>query len=270
MVLMAFALRATFAETKVTLGKVWPKEQRVSFDKVNHETWNRLVKQYVDSKGSVDYGKWSGTEVDVQALDEYLQSLSRAEPELPAEHSSRLAFWINAYNAVVVRALIQQPASDNQQRVLPKEVWADWRLQVGEKAYSLDQIEDDQLRKLQEPRIHFAIVCGAKGCPRLRDEAYTADRLESQLTNNSRDFFSDPSKFKFEPATNQLRLSPILQWYADDFGSDAAERLKKIAPYLPDAVRVNLGSKTQTTIEYLEYDSRTNGKAPADAPRAPK
>lgn len=266
--LCGMPLRAMSAESNVVLGREWPKDQRVSFDKIGHGVWNELVKRYVDRQGNVDYTAWSGSEGDKRSLDQYVESLSRGEPEVPAARGSRLAFWINAYNAVVVRALLNQPVSEGQQRALPEQVWTKWLLQVGAKRYSLDQIENDQLRSLRDPRIHFAIVCGAKGCPRLRDEAYSADRLESQLSGNSQDFFSDPTKLKFDPATNRLKLSPILKWYADDFGADPAGRLTSIAPYLPEMVRGKL-KKAEPAIDYLDYDTRLNEEVPPK-PASPK
>jgi hypothetical protein len=257
-------------EAKVVFGKEWPANDRIAIDDVDHQDWNRLVKAYVDAKGNVDYSKWSNQAKGINVLDDYLNHLSRAAPETKSARNARLAFWINAYNAVVVRVLIDQPPTPEQQRSLPERFWSDWLLQVGDKQFSLDQIENGQLRTLQDPRIHFAIVCGAKGCPRLRDEAYAAETLESQLSQNSRDFFADPTKFKFNPTTKQLKLSPILKWYASDFGLDAASRLKSIAPYLPDAARQGIGTEAAPPIDYLDYDTDVNEQAKPDTAKSGK
>lgn len=258
------------AATPEVLGRQWPDAERVSMDQIDHGIWTQLTKRYVDAKGNVDYAKWSNDRQDVAALDRYLAELSRADPLRPAQRSARLAFWINAYNAVVIDVLINQPPTPERKRSLPERVWTDWVLLVGGKHYSLTQIENDELRKLQDPRIHFAIVCGAKGCPRLRSEAYTADSLDEQLADNSRDFFADPSKFSFDRATNELKLSPILKWYANDFGRGTSDQLKAIIPFLPPQARETIGRHRPPTIEYLDYDAEVNEQVAPQPPQPAK
>lgn len=260
----------TIAATPEILGRQWPENERVSINQVDHAIWNRLTKQYVDSRGLVDYAKWSSAPEDIAALERYLAELSRAEPRRTAQRSARLAFWINAYNAIVIDVLINQPPIPGQKRSLPEKVWTDWTLVVGSEQYSLAQIEHDELRTLQDPRVHFAIVCGAKGCPRLRSEAYTADSLDGQLTDNSRNFFADPSKFSFDRATNQLKVSPILKWYADDFGDEPSGQLMTILPFLPPQARERISGHQLPTIEYLDYDAAVNEQASPHASQSAK
>ena len=90
-------------------------------------------------------------------------------------------------------------------------IWRDLLLIVGDDALSLGQIEHQRLRPLHDARIHFAIVCGSRGCPRLRRSAYAASKLDRQLDENARDFFADPEKLAFDPVTGELRLSPIMK-----------------------------------------------------------
>ena len=110
------------------------------------------------------------------------------------------------------------------------------------------------LRKMNEPRIHFAIVCASIGCPPLLDEAFTTDRLERQLTERTITFFSNPDKFRIDPDKNTVRLSPIMDWYKDDFGKNQQDRLDFIKPFIQDAdARVFL-SRDKLKIENLDYD----------------
>jgi hypothetical protein len=131
-------------------------------------------------------------------------------------------------------------------------------LRIGDRTYTADRIEDEILRKLGESRVHFAIVCGARGCPRLRSEAYSPGRLEEQLDENARAFFADPSKFRGHAAEGRLELSPILDWYAADFGADTGARLKAIAPYLPDEASRRLAASGRARVSHLDYDDRLN------------
>ena len=141
-------------------------------------------------------------------------------------------------------------------------------LRVGGTDYSLDQIENQVLRPLREPRIHFAIVCGSRGCPRLRNRAYSTSDLERQLQDNARNFFADPQKLEYDPSTGELRLSPILKWYAQDFGNSEREVLETITPYLPDRVTREGRGANRLSAGFLDYDWSLNAQA-APAPPIP-
>ena len=79
-------------------------------------------------------------------------------------------------------------------------IFDDLQFWAGDQYLSLNGIENDILRPLGDPRIHFALVCAAKGCPRLRNRAYTADQLHFQLEDNAREFFSDRNRFHISKA----------------------------------------------------------------------
>lgn len=249
----------------VVIGRKWPPAELVSIDNIDHRDWDRLLQRYVNESGNVGYSDWKGSPSDVQALDAYLASLSRANPDLEARRESRLAFWINAYNAVTIRGILREypttPIENWTASRLGFNIWTDLLLRVGGRNYSLDQMEHKLLRPLREPRIHFAIVCGARGCPRLLNRAYQTSDLEQQLRDNSRSFFADPQKLEFDAATGHLRLSPILNWYSKDFGESQAEMLKAIAPYLPDRVSAQLPGSRGLRAGYLDYDSTLNDRA---------
>jgi hypothetical protein len=260
---------------KVVLGRNWPESDMVALDRISHEAWDRLLQRYVDATGGVDYAGWKASAADLAALDEYLDQLSRADPGRATPRAARLAFWINAYNAVTIRGILREyPTSSIQNHASwlgGYNIWRDLLVVVGSHTYSLGQIEHDILRPFDEPRIHFAIVCASRGCPRLRDRAYTPPNLEAQLQENAIAFFSDPSKLDFDSATGRLKLSPILKWYAADFGTTPTERLQKIAAYMPDGVARELSARRDMQIEYLDYDWRLNEqiRLSSDPPLAP-
>jgi len=86
---------------------------------------------------------------------------------------------------------------------------------LGAKWYNLNEIEHQILRKMNEPRIHFAIVCASYSCPKLRNKTYTAADLENQLTSVTKAFLNDPERNFI--SENNLELSKIFQWFAKDF-----------------------------------------------------
>lgn len=252
------------AHPTVTLGEVVPVDRQIDVDRIDHSSWDALLKKYVDDAGFVDYTGWKGAAADVGALDGYLSRLSAAKFTGTSTREARLAFWINAYNAITVRGILREyPTTsirNHTAKVYGYNIWKDLQLPVAGQAWSLDAIEHQVLRKMGEPRIHFAIVCASKGCPRLLNEAYTAQRVDEQLTANAVQFFSDSAKFAANADSGTVQVSPILKWFGEDFGGDPSAQLKSIAPYLPETHR-KLALSGRARVTYLDYDWGLNDRA---------
>ncbi len=254
-----------YAGSTVFVGREIKEADRVSVSKIDHAKWNSLLKQFVDSEGAIDYGGWKSDFDAVTELDTYLNHLSSADIfATDADKRQQLAFWINAYNALTVKGILREyPTSsirNHTAAMFGYNLWKDLKLRVAGSAYSLDDIEHKILRKMFDPRIHFAIVCASNSCPKLRNEAYAAEDLDEQLTNNAKDFFADETKFKHDPSSPTLQLSSILDWYGEDFGKDDSAKLKAIAPYLPDSARP-LAESGQAKVDYLQYDWSLNDQS---------
>jgi len=234
-------------------------------DQIDHTSWNTLLVRYVDESGMVDYRGWKASATDVQALDEYLASLSRANPQAVASREAELAFWINAYNALTIKGILREYPTSSIRNHTPVafgyHIWKDLLLVVGDDAYSLNRMEHEVLRKKGEPRIHFAIVCASIGCPVLLNEAYVSERINEQLTTSARRFFSDPTKFNDDTSQGTINLSPILKWFATDFGANIREQMATIAPYLPDEAARQLATSGQASVSYLSYNWDLNDQA---------
>lgn len=257
--------RTAPAGTKITLGGTVAANEQVSMDQISHAPWTKLLARYVDKAGSVNYTAWKASPADVKRLDEYLNFLSRASIGARARREAQFAFWINAYNAVTIKGILREYPTTSIRNHTPRlfgyHIWHDLLLQVGGRTYSLSQIEHDELRKMGDPRIHFAIVCASRGCPRLLDEAYTATELNDQLNRNARDFFAQKSRFQYDSPARSIKVSYILDLFARDFGATLAERMKRIAPYLPDAASRELAAGGSARVSYLDYDWSLNDQA---------
>ena len=246
-----------------TIGDGVPASLRVSMDEgIDHAVWDGLLKKYVDGRGMVNYAAWKDSVADRGALKAYLASLSKADPKKNASRAGRLAFWINAYNALTVHGILEKyPTASIKDHVSyfgGYNIWKDLLLPVGDEKYSLHAMEHEVLRKMSEPRIHFAIVCASIGCPRLLAEAYTPQKLEQQLEVNTRAFFADRAKFNYDVGSRTLYVSPILDWFPEDFGRDQAELQTAIAPYLPDQASRELAASGSARLSYLDYDWNLN------------
>lgn len=260
------------ARPTVLVGRDWLASERVAIGDVSHQAWDELLRRYVDGEGFVDYTGWKQSTEDTRRLDDYLSALSQADDTREATALQRLAFWINAYNAVTVRGILREyPTTSIQNhvaRVWGYNIWRDLKLIVGDRRYSLGEIEHSILRRMNEPRIHFAIVCASRGCPRLLNEAYSAERLEEQLSRNTLAFFADPTKCSVDESRNELQLSPILDWFAADFGASTPAVLQRIAPWLPQPAQATAQAK-DVRVKYLDYDWSLNDQATAGPPMPP-
>jgi hypothetical protein len=243
-------------------GKTWPATDWVSIERIDHDAFDRLLKKYVDKNGMVNYKAWHASAADRATLKSYLEFLSRADLKRPASREAKLAFWINAYNALTLEGILRvYPTTsirNHTAKLVGYNIWKNLLLHVGGQKVSLDHIEHQILRPMNEPRIHFAVVCASIGCPRLLNEAYVADRLEDQLVTNSTDFFARSQNFQVDGQGN-LKLSQILKWYGGDFGNSSQDQIRAITPYFPQAARDHV-AKGRYTIKYLKYDWNLNAQ----------
>ena len=243
---------------EVLVGTVVPASQRVSLDAIDHAGWDALLRRFVDDRGQVDYRGWKADASAIAELDGYLNRLSTGDADGAASREVKLAFWINAYNAVTVKGILREYPTTSIRNHTAKlwgyNIWKNLLLQVDGDKPSLNDIEHKTLRLMGEPRIHFAIVCASKGCPRLLNEAYTAERLEEQLDLNARDFFAQQQNFQVDAGAKRVRLSAILQWFGEDFGDNERGVLNTISQWLPNDDSRRLVADPSVRVGYLDYD----------------
>lgn len=213
---------------------------------LDHTPWDILLKKYVDAHGNVDY---AGFKKDTVLLDNYLDYLAENPIANTAEKEERLAYYINLYNAGTVHLILEHyPLKSIKDLFRP---WGkDW-IRIGSAMYSLGEVEHDMLRKMAEPRVHFAINCASYSCPKLLNEAYTASKIEEQLKRATTDFINDPSKNKI--SQDGVALSKIFKWYRDDFTEE-----KSLIDYLNTYADIKISRDSD--IDYLTYDWGLNEK----------
>ena len=182
-------------------------------DEFNHNIWNALLQKNVSIQGNVNY---KGFKADRKTLLNYITSLSNNMPNDSWTREDKLAYWINAYNAMTIDLILRHYPIESIKDI--KDPWDQRYWKLGEKYYNLNEIEHDILRKMDEPRIHFGIVCASFSCPKLQNSAFTADNFDNQLTLATKEFLSDPNRN--EISKNSLKLSKIFQWFSKDFKQD--------------------------------------------------
>ena len=258
---IAFALIGMMVGTvsaQGTVGQVWPAAQQVSIDQIDHSSFDQLLQKYVDENGQVAYKTWHASAADRQALTNYLAHLSQASSTQPASREAQLAYWINAYNAVTIEGIMQvYPTSSirNHTKAVGHNIWKRLFLHSGGKKLSLEDIEHKVLRKMNEPRIHFAIVCASIGCPRLLNRAYFPQSLGEQLAVNTQDFFSRAQNLQV--SGNTISMSKIMEWYGTDFAQSPQQQAQVLAKYFPAQVQ-QLAASGNFRVSYLGYDWNLN------------
>jgi hypothetical protein len=194
----------------------------------------------------------------------YVAQLDHLDPAGLPTRADRLAFWINAYNAFAIQGILEgySPASlAGRYRYF---LGRDYRI-GGERINLYDLERHILIPGFREPRIHFAIVCASRSCPKLRAEAYAAERLEEQLEDGARVFINDASRNRFDRERKVAQLSMIFKWFEDDFAERNGSLLGYVARYVADP---QLGRELASgvyTVEFLDYDWRLNGPSPQEA-----
>lgn len=259
----AFPSSVATAGTKVFVAQAVPSTKQSSMDLIDHSPWHQLLQKYVNAAGQVNYGAWKSSRADQKTLDRYLGHLARASTSRHSHRNAQLAFWINAYNSVTIKGILREYPTTSIRNHTPKlfgyHIWNDLLLPVGDGVpVSLSEIEHKILREMNEPLIHFAIVCASRSCPRLLDEAYTARKINDQMAENAKHFFRDNHNFRFDQRRGLFHLSSIIKWFREDFGRNQAEVLEILAPYLPNPAAYQAALKNTVSVSYLDYDWSLN------------
>lgn len=220
--------------------------------------WDRILKRHVKpttiagvSLSGFDYKKLQKSRAK---FDKLVSVLSKFDPS-GLKGKAKLAFWINVYNVGAVKMVLNHSKIKSLNDIGPKQgaVWKMNALTVGGKSYSLDAVENEILRKLNEPRIHFAIVCASVSCPDIRREAYRANKLDKQLDEQTRTFLSNPKKgMRLDSDGRRLLLTKLFEWFAVDFG----DVKNFIAGYLPKDTPADW---RKFEVGYLGYNWDLNG-----------
>lgn len=225
----------------------------LSFVAIQAQTsiFDSLLQKNVDKTGRVDYQSLKNNET---LLDNYLAYIQNNEPTKDWSSNKKKAFWINTYNAYTIKIILNNYPlkSIRDIKIDGKTAWKIPFVKVGQKRYTLDQIEHEILRKkFNDPRIHVGINCASVSCPRLWNFAFTEDNIASSLDNLMKEFINDTTRNKI--SKNNVALSEIFNWFSKDFIKNGT-----IISYLNTYAAIKISEKA--SIKYLTYDWSLNKK----------
>ncbi|MCB2410269.1 DUF547 domain-containing protein [Hymenobacter lucidus] len=173
---------------------------------------NGFLRQYVGPEGNVNYRAIKSRPAALKGLLEQVRTMKTQM--LPA--AGQKAFYLNAYNLLVIGAVVEKYPLTSVMK-LPGFFDKQQRLVAGEQM-TLNELETNKLRKpYNDPRVHFALVCAAQGCPQLSPEAYAPTTVEAQLTTQARRVLQNSQFIRVDNSTKKVLLSEIFHWYEADF-----------------------------------------------------
>ncbi len=226
--------------------------------------WDALVKKHVGPTTIAGIRLAGVNYPDIKkdpAYSKLIADLKSFSPTTLKTPEEKMAFWINVYNIMAVKVVVDHYPVDSIKEAgsFFKSVWKKKVSVVGGKDVTLNKVEHEILRKMGDPRIHVAIVCASVSCPDLRNEAYTADRLDSQLDDQLKRFLENKGKgLQVNHKNGRILLSKIFDWFEEDFEPKGGVQAF-LSRYAPEKDRAFL-EKENLDISYLDYNWDLNKK----------
>lgn len=211
--------------------------------------WTQVLRDRVDERGRVDF---AGLARQPAALDAYVAFIGMTAPDSIADRASRIAYLVNAYNALAMWNVVQAGIPERLSLLGRVGFFKATRMVVGGQAISLYDFENDVIRPLGEERVHFALNCMVVSCPRLPRRPFTGPGLEAELDAATRLFFAEPRNLQVDDAARVMRVSAILDFYTRDFLARAPDLPAYVSRYRTPPVPP--GYRT----EFLDYDWTIN------------
>ncbi len=246
-----------------------PENLSSSFD---YTPLERLLHSCVDDRGFVNYIALKQNRAD---LDHLIQQMARVSPvnspQLFPTHEARLAYWINAYNAWVLRIVVDHYPTSSITKIgwIPYSAFFIRRVQLGGKKLTLRSLENHVIRAgFHDARIHFAINCASRSCPPLAGRVYRPETLDEQLDAAARAFINDNRQVTLDDVGHKIVLSKIFDWYASDFREAYPAKFQKdgtvldyLKLYLTPERQAILQKLSGAKVSYYDYDWGLNDQA---------
>jgi hypothetical protein len=248
---MAFPLAgiSSFEALFAPSADLWPRWQAhdpTSTATIDHGRWQRLLETHIRADGDglnrFDYRGPGAAERE--SLEAYIAELAGL-PIDGYDRAEQAAFWINLYNALTVRVILEHyPVESIRDIDISPGLFADgpWDkklVSVAGEALTLNDIEHRILRPIwNDPRIHYAVNCASIGCPNLQRMAFTGSNLQDLLETAARDYVNSPRGARLE--NNGLHVSSIYVWFQEDFGGDDSGVIAHLARYAEPGLAARL------------------------------
>ena len=212
--------------------------------KMNYTAYSEFLSKHISFTGNVDYAKIKENQAQLTTI---IQSFEKTSPEKIWEKNEKLAYWINAYNAYTLQLVVNYYPIKSTNEI--KDIYKINFIEYKGIKISLDYVEHEILKSLEDPRYHFVINCAANGSPILNNEAIEPATIDRQMNNAARLFLNDGSKNLITEST--ANLSKIFDWYAGEFVT--------IKPFIEFVNQFSVNKVTEKTeIKFNEFNWSLN------------
>ena len=232
--------------------------QTITVDRIDYTGWDAVLREHVRD-GAVDYAEISRD----ARFEAFVKDVNRSRFTKETTREERLAFLLNGYNALVVQSVIEggSPASVlGRRRFFRRTPHA-----IAGQSITLADLVNRRIRRYDEPRVHFALVCGAVSCPPLRSEAYRPERLDAQLEDAARAFVNDPTRNRFDAGRRRADVSKLFDWYAEDFTAAHGTLQAYLSRTVDDPGAAAGLAAGGWRLRFLPWSWRLNGAPPLEA-----
>ncbi len=212
------------------------------------DAWAAVLSRHVDDAGRIDFAGVSAKPQDLEVFVAWLATTGPAkDPGAFPSRETRLAYWLNAYNALAMYNVVRSGIPSELDSIKVR-FFGLTRFTIGAKAMSLNTLETRVVRPIGDPRVHFALNCMVRGCPRLPRVPFEAARLEEQLDVAAKLFLNEERNVQLLPDRSTVRFSDILRFYKGDFLKQAASLTAYVNLYRES--KIPAGWKE----EFIPYD----------------
>ncbi|MEM7404701.1 MAG: DUF547 domain-containing protein [Pseudomonadota bacterium] len=220
---------------------------------IDTSAWARVLAQFVDAEGRVDFAGLNRAPAD---LDRYLEGVAEispmSHPDRFADTQAVLAYHLNTYNALAMRAILNEDIPETLGGLTKYWFFGLKEHPLGGDSMTLHAYENDIIRKLGDPRVHFALNCMSVGCPRLPRTPFAAANLEQQLLAETRRFMAETRNVRVDHEERVVWLSEIFDFFPEDFLSVAPSLLAYVNRYRDEPVPENYD------VRFVDYDWTVN------------
>lgn len=217
--------------------------------------WTQVLQRHVDEKGRVDFSGLAGDRLDLESVIRFIATADPiSEPEFFPTLSAKLAYYINAYNALAMYGVLVADGPKRFGWLGRVRFFYLQKFVLGRRPISLYSLENDIIRPIGDPRVHFALNCMSVSCPRLPRTAFTADGLNRELDAAAREFVGEDRNVHIDGATRTVTLSAIFDFYTKDFLVKAPTLISYVDRYRAGPV------PTDFKVKFADYDWTINSQ----------
>ena len=218
--------------------------------------WTAVLKRHVDAKGRIDF---TGLMRDRAGLDDVVRFIAAVDPDsnpaLFPTTASRLAYYVDAYNALAMYGVVDAGVPERFGRFGRIRFFYLRKFVMGGRPVSLYSLENDVIRPMGDPRVHFALNCMSVSCPKLPQTAYTAEGLGRELDAAARAFMSEDRNVHVDRNRREVTLSAIFGFYTKDFLAKAPSLITYVNRYRAEPVQMDY------KVVFADYDWTINAQS---------